>query len=162
GFRCCGIARVFTNSSFPSQCRTALRSRSLNGGSNVRCSRADLATPCVATFGDGEPTAPRQTAGAHRLRAPWIGIQAHAPPRPLPLLVQRVVSQTFLRSTSGCGCRKERSMKPLRVAFATCAILFGSAFLCPSRAPAQLDHLLCYRMSDPLQVSSALDMMADM
>ena len=53
-------------------------------------------------------------------------------------------------------------MKPLRTAFATAAFLFAPALLLSEPAAAQLDHLLCYRMSDPLQVTNALDLQAEL
>jgi hypothetical protein len=53
-------------------------------------------------------------------------------------------------------------MKLLRVALTTFFVSFLASLAVPSRTVAQLDHLLCSRMTDPLQVSAALDLQAQM
>jgi hypothetical protein len=53
-------------------------------------------------------------------------------------------------------------MKPLRVAFTTIAALLLAFTSSPVFAQGQLDHLICYRMVDPLKVQSAVDLFAEL
>jgi hypothetical protein len=53
-------------------------------------------------------------------------------------------------------------MKPLRVAFTTCAAALLLTCALPSTTHAQLDHLLCNRMIDKTQVKAAVDLFAEL